>query len=39
MSFKGSAKEVQDQLKTLIKLFGQDAKIIDIQKSIIEIRR
>ena len=39
MSFKGSAKEVQDQLETLLKLFGQDVKIIDIQKSIIELRR
>ena len=39
MSFKGSAKEVQDKLETLLKLFGQDVKIIDIQKSIIELRR
>lgn len=39
MSLKGNAKQIQEQLKTLIKMFGADAKIIDIQNSILEIRR
>jgi len=39
MSLKGNAKQIQEQLKVLIKMFGPNAKIIDIQNSIFEIRR
>lgn len=39
MSFKGNAKQIQEQLQALIKMFGSNAKVIDIQNSILEIRR
>ena len=39
MSFKGNAKHIQEQLQTLIKMFGPDARVVDIQNSIFEIRR
>ncbi len=34
MSFKCNAKQIEEQLKTLIKMFGEDAKIADIQSKI-----
>ena len=39
MSFKGKAEYIQEQLQTLINMFGRNAKVIDIQNSILEIRR
>ena len=39
MSFKGNAKQIQEQLQILIKMFGSNARVIDIQNSILEIRR
>lgn len=39
MSFKGNAKQIQEQLQILIKMFGANSRVIDIQNSILEIRR
>ena len=39
MRFKGNSKQIETLFIMLIQLYGADAKVIDIQKSVLQIRR
>lgn len=39
VNFKGSIKDLSNFLQTLILIYGENARIIDIQKSIGAVRR
>lgn len=38
VNFKGSIKDLSNFLQTLILIYGENAKIVDIQKSIAAVR-
>lgn len=39
MKFKGNSRQIETLFIMLIQLYGVDAKVIDIQKSVLQVRR